>query len=103
MQVPIVLKRAGPPLNRQIYDQWRGHILAGRFRGGHRVPATRELAQVLNVSRTTVTTAYAQLIAKGYCETSHGSGTFVSGELPDDLLHGHRVPSAAARPAPPVR
>src|SRR5580692_9554337 len=87
MRTALVLDRAvSTPLNRQIYDQWRQGILSGRFRGGERVPSTRELSAALGVSRSTVTLAYDQLIAEGYLESARGSGTFVCRELPDELL-----------------
>jgi GntR family transcriptional regulator/MocR family aminotransferase len=71
VQVPIVLnRRARVPLHRQIYDQWRDGILSGRFAPGERIPSTRELADLLHVSRATVTTAYDQLTAEGYCRRS---------------------------------
>jgi len=78
MQVPIVLnRRARTPLHRQIYDQWRDGILAGRFGPGERVPSTRELADLLRVARSTVATAYDQLMAEGYLQAERGSGSFV--------------------------
>jgi len=80
------------PLHRQIYEEWRKGILTGRFRGGERVPSTRELAATLSVARTTVTAAYDQLVAEGYLESAHGSGTFVCSKLPDDLLNARRLP-----------
>jgi GntR family transcriptional regulator/MocR family aminotransferase len=87
------------PLHRQIYEAWRQGILAGRFRQGDRVPSTRELAQALRVARSTVTQAYEQLIAEGYLQTTHGSGTFVRGDL-----YEHSLPTpakqAALSPAP---
>jgi GntR family transcriptional regulator / MocR family aminotransferase len=54
------------PMHRQIYEAWRRGILSGRFRQGDRVPSSRELAQALQVSRSTVTQAYEQLFAEGY-------------------------------------
>jgi GntR family transcriptional regulator/MocR family aminotransferase len=86
-------------LQRQIYDEWRRGILTGRFRGGERVPSTRDLARTLEVARTTVTSAYEQLISEGYLEAAHGSGTFVCRELPDDLLRTRR-PRAPRAPVP---
>ncbi len=102
MRTALVLERASDaPLHRQIYDQWRQGILTGRFRRAERVPSTRELSAALEVSRSTVTQAYDQLIAEGYLETSHGSGTFVCRELPDELLRPNlkQVPRAQAAPA----
>jgi GntR family transcriptional regulator/MocR family aminotransferase len=88
MRTAIVVDASSPAsLHRQIYDAWRGGILSGRFRRGERVPSTRELARSLAVSRSTVTQAYEQLIAEGYLQSSHGAGTFVCRELPDELTH----------------
>ena len=82
------------PLTRQIYEFWRLGILNGRFSGGERVPSTRELATALDLSRGTITQAYEQLISEGYFQTTHGSGTFVCRQLPEDLLN---APAAAGR------
>ena len=82
------------PLQRQIYEQWRGAILGGRFRAGERVPSTRELAASLSVSRGTVSEAWEQLIAEGYLETVQGSGTFVCRELPDRMVISRPIHSA---------
>jgi len=82
------------PLTRQIYEFWRLGILNGRFSGGERVPSTRELATALDLARGTITQAYEQLISEGYFQTTHGSGTFVCRQLPEDLLN---VPAAAGR------
>jgi GntR family transcriptional regulator / MocR family aminotransferase len=92
MRVAMTLQRTAPlPLHRQIYEQWRTGILTGRFRRGERVPSTRELAATLAVSRSTVTESYEQLIAEGYLDAAHGSGTFVCHQLPDDALRAGRV------------
>ena len=103
MRVPIVLSRVpGVPLHRQIYERWRDGILARRFRGGDKVPSTRELAGALGISRATAAAAYEQLIAEGYFEASHGAGTFVCRELPDTPVAGGRagVPSSRTAPVP---
>jgi GntR family transcriptional regulator/MocR family aminotransferase len=96
----VVDRRASAPLHRQIYDQWRDGILAGRFRRGERVPSSRELAGALGVSRTSVVGAYEQLIAEGYFDASVGSGTFVCRQLPDESLLATRT--RAQRAAPPA-
>jgi GntR family transcriptional regulator/MocR family aminotransferase len=85
------------PLHQQVYAELRGAILSGRLLPGQRVPSTRSLSQLLNISRTTVTQSYEQLLSEGYLEARSGSDTFVCGQLPDDMLHTERI-SAAAQP-----
>ncbi len=92
------------PLHRQLYGELRGAIIAGRFRRGMRLPATRILAADLGVSRNTVICAFDQLRAEGYLESRVGSGAFVSNALPDDLLsiartHVEKKPPVGLRPA----
>ncbi len=76
------------PLYRQLYEALRVTILAGRLPRGQRLPSSRSLARQLSVSRNTVNQAYGELEAEGYLWGRHGSGTFVSQELPDDRPHG---------------
>lgn len=56
----------------------RTAILEGRIKAGEKVPSTRELALRLGVSRNVVLEAYDLLIAEGYLEGRHGSGTSVA-------------------------
>jgi len=65
------------PLTRQIYDQIRSAVLDGRLRRGERLPATRQLANQLNISRKTVVLAYDMLLAEGIIATKSGSGSYV--------------------------
>jgi GntR family transcriptional regulator / MocR family aminotransferase len=64
-------------LSAQIYNGIRGAIVDARMQVGERLPATRELARQLNVSRNTVIAAYDRLISEGYLRSSKGSGTYV--------------------------
>src|SRR5256885_1618045 len=101
MRAAIALDPASVlPMHRQIYEAWRAGILNGRFRGGARVPSTRELAASVGVARSTVTQAYEQLIAEGYLRATQGSGTYVCGELPEESL-GARTPRERRAPKPP--
>ena len=77
-------RRRKEPLHRQIYEGVREAILSGKLKRGTTLPATRSLAEQLNVSRMTIVNAYDQLLAEGYLASRVGSGTFVRGELPDD-------------------
>ena len=55
---------------------------------------------MLSVARATVTTAYDQLTAEGYLASAHGSGTFVSRDVPDRPATRIRIaPDPATAPA----
>ena len=58
-----------------LADRIRLLILDGRVSPGTRLPAERELAAQLEVSRTTVTAAYAELREAGYLQSLRGSGS----------------------------
>jgi GntR family transcriptional regulator / MocR family aminotransferase len=98
----VVNMKNGMALHRQVYEEWRKGILTGRFRPGDQVPSSRELAATLGISRSTVTEAYEQLVAEGYFESAHGSGTFVCREIPDELFEVRRVSGAGATHKIPV-
>ena len=93
-------RNTGVPIFRQISDGLRRAILDGRLRPGQRIPSTRGLATDLGVSRLPVLSAYEQLLHEGYLVGRTGSGTFVSRNIPDDLL---RSPAPRARPSPARR
>ncbi|GGK22947.1 GntR family transcriptional regulator [Pilimelia terevasa] len=89
----------------------RGLLADGRLPLGVRLPAERELAESLRVSRTTVSAAYGQLRDSGHLTSRRGAGSWTT------LPPGHRVASSglwtpvddldlldlgcAALPAPP--
>ncbi len=81
MQLAIPLSKDSGPRFRQIYLWLRQAILDGTFQPGDRLPATRDLAEQLHVSRTMVLLAYDQLLAEGFVEGRHGSGTYISRAL----------------------
>ncbi len=87
----ITLERgAVSTLHRQLYASLRSHILDGRLPARTRLPATRELASDLGVSRNTVIAAYDALIAEGYLESVRGSGTRVA-SLPQRMVGERRI------------
>jgi DNA-binding transcriptional MocR family regulator len=73
----------------------RGLLRDGRVPLGVRLPAERELAETLQVSRTTVTAAYRELRTSGHLTSRRGAGSFTalpagqrvgtSGWVPDDV------------------
>ncbi|MBE9207654.1 PLP-dependent aminotransferase family protein [Nostoc sp. LEGE 06077] len=79
--------KAALSLHRQVYTEIRQAILSGRLTPGEKLPSTRVLAQLLTISRATVTQSYEMLLSEGYLETILGSGTFVCRQLPDELLN----------------
>ena len=58
-----------------LADRIRLLIVDGRITLGTRLPSERELAQHLQLSRTTVSTAYATLRDAGYLDSIRGSGS----------------------------
>ena len=50
----------------------------GRLTVGTRLPSERELASLVGASRTTVTSAYAELRRTGYLESRRGSGSYAA-------------------------
>ncbi|MEP6943203.1 MAG: FadR/GntR family transcriptional regulator, partial [Betaproteobacteria bacterium] len=65
-------------LYRQIADQISGLIDAGEFAPGSRLPAERELALTLGVSRASVREAIISLEIAGLVEVRVGTGIFVT-------------------------
>jgi GntR family transcriptional regulator / MocR family aminotransferase len=65
------------PLHRQLEQELRTAIRAGRLADGFVLPSTRGLADELGVSRGVVVEAYEQLVAEGYLSSSQGGTTRV--------------------------
>ena len=97
--VALALDRSSATaLYRQLYDHLRNAILSGRLAPGTRLPSTRELASELNIARNTVLNTFEQLYAESYLERRVGDGTYVSHQLPDDLLRVNNQQSLRTRP-----
>ncbi|HMN22086.1 MAG TPA: PLP-dependent aminotransferase family protein [Ottowia sp.] len=79
MQLPLRIDpAAGKSLQLQITEQIRLLILDGRLVAGARMPASRQLAQDLDVSRNTIMAAFGRLIAEGFLVAREPTGTFVA-------------------------
>jgi len=70
-------RSAASPVYLQIARQIQALIECGALATGAKLPATRSLARVLGVNRTTVCEAYQELWALGYIESRPGSYTLV--------------------------
>lgn len=77
-----------------IEQQIEQALVEGRWKLFERLPAERQLAEDLNVNRTTLRAALSALAGRGILETTHGSGTRVralpshhsaQGILPDKI------------------
>ncbi len=76
------------PIYRQLYDFIQQAIVTGEFPAKAQLPSSRLLSKEMNISRSTVTTTYDQLIAEGYLTSQRGSGTTVAEALsPTQLEH----------------
>lgn len=69
---------AREPLYEQIYHYIKNEIRNGSLPYHGRLPSTRALARHMQISRSTVDMAYAQLTAEGYLEAVPYKGYFVA-------------------------
>lgn len=70
---------AEAPLYRQLSEQIAQQIRSRLLVRGERLPATRELAGLLGLNRTTVSAAYEILESEGLISGQVGRGSFVTG------------------------
>lgn len=68
------------PIYRQLIQGIRMQIDSGTLPAGTRLPASRDLAKQMDISRISVVNAYAELRAEGYLSAHAGRGTFVARE-----------------------
>ena len=66
------------PLASQLLVYFRQAIRTGALEAQSRLPASRQLAKDLGISRSLVTEVYEVLIAEGYLESRPGSGTYIA-------------------------
>jgi len=77
--IPLHLQpESNIPLYAQLRDQMRALVHSGELLPGDRIPASRELANQLQIHRTTVATAYAELESEGLIQGFVGRGTYIS-------------------------
>jgi GntR family transcriptional regulator / MocR family aminotransferase len=70
----------------QVYNGIRKLIISGEISPGDQLLSTRAMAARFGISRVTVSNAYEQLHIEGYLTGSSGSGTYVSENVPDNIL-----------------
>ncbi|MFD6420158.1 PLP-dependent aminotransferase family protein [Streptomyces sp. NPDC060194] len=84
-----------PPAYRALADGIRLLVLEGRIPVASRLPAERELAAAMTVSRTTVAAAYEALRAEGFLESRRGAGSWTA------VPAGNPLPARGLEPLPP--
>ena len=90
---PVALKVVETQrLYRQIADQLRAAIEAGAWQVGERLPAERDLAGQLGVSRPSVREALIALEVEGFVEVRTGSGVYAL-QGPTRTASGTRQPT----------
>ena len=76
---PTLSHESEVPLYRQLYEHIALRIRSGELARGERLPATRELAGLLGLNRTTISAAYDVLETEGLIAGQVGRGSFVTG------------------------
>lgn len=69
----------------QVVEEIQRLIILGRLEPGTKLPAERELAERIGVSRTVVREAVHVLVTKGLLTTKHGVGTIVRQTSPENI------------------
>ncbi|MCC5033759.1 PLP-dependent aminotransferase family protein [Streptomyces sp. WAC 00631] len=83
------------PVYRTLADGVRLLVHEGRVPVAARLPAERELAAALSLSRTTVASAYEALRAEGFLESRRGAGSWTT------VPAGSPLPTRGLDPLPP--
>ena len=92
-------KLPGLPLYEYLYRAIREDIRLGRLAPGEKLPSKRALASNLEIGKTTVEAAYAQLLEEGYITSRERQGFFVE-SIPRQLPPERPVPPPIL-PGPP--
>lgn len=73
----IINKKLNTPLYIQIYNEIKSAIENGNLKENEKIPSVRKLCSDLNVSKTTVESAYSLLCSEGYIVNQPYRGYFV--------------------------
>lgn len=89
LMIPVEVENTKP-----IYLQIADHITqlasSGQLAAGFRLPPSRQMAEQLQVHRSTVVNAYEELKARGVLDAMQGSGSFIAAGL---AITPSRVPA----------
>lgn len=66
------------PIYEQIIEQFKLNIVKGIFKEGDKVISLRKMANMLDITPSTVAKAYAELERQGVIETIRAKGTYIA-------------------------
>ncbi len=84
-----ILQNSDVPIYRQIAEQFKNDILAGKYKQGEYLPSIRGLAKELRISVITTMKAYEQLEADGLVTAVQGKGFYVNAQNSEMLREQH--------------
>lgn len=84
--IPSLNENLPIPLYLQLYEYIKNEIIAGNILPNEKLPSLRGLSKVLNLSITTVESAYNQLVVEGYISSRPQSGYYVNSI---SIAHAH--------------
>jgi len=70
----------------KVIDYIKKQILIGELKVGEKLPAERELAQILGISRNSVREAIRSLDIMGMITSHHGAGNYITGNFENNLV-----------------
>src|SRR5574344_2191668 len=66
------------PIYLQIIEKLKADIVAGKLKGGDKLPSVREIAESFRVNPNTVQRVYMELEREGIAYPQRGIGTFIT-------------------------
>lgn len=84
-----ILQNSSIPIYKQIAEQLKSDILAGKINEGEYLPSIRGLAQELRISVITTMKAYEELAAEGLVTAVQGKGFLVNAQDSELLKEQH--------------
>lgn len=97
----LILNKA--TIKESVYQALREAILDGRLTSGTKLPSSRQLAEMMSISRNSVLAALERLIDEGYLLTKPSSGTYVAQISPDQFISmQHDQPSSDSQIVQPL-
>ncbi|SUB80987.1 HTH-type transcriptional regulatory protein gabR [Pragia fontium] len=83
---PHLLLKKGKIKDR-FHDALKEIILNGQLKAGAKLPSSRAFSELMSISRNSVIAGLERLIDEGYLIAKKGSGTYVSHNIPDEMIH----------------